>query len=324
MYKDELQKQKEETLQKKFNEENIPKFIQTYFVNLQSKTSCKNYWGTIRQMLIWMLDRKVINKANISEIQPEDLLEIESEDLTIYLREREKNGILPTTLNTEKNVFSSFWEYLVRTRKCPVDYNIVRSVAYKGISGGNGLFKKLPTNDQLDAIEEKFAKRKNEFLRIRNLAVFYILKWTGIRESECAGLDLGDLYLDEEIPYIMVLGKGHYREIEKQPVFLTESATQHLREWLGYRSKMDNIIDKEALFLTRNGTRATEENIIKLFKYNGKDVTPHMMRHWYSTYLNTTGNIAFAQQQLRHTSMTTTVNNYSNGAVGMKEMLKGL
>lgn len=34
-----------------------------------------------------------------------------------------------------------------------------------------------------------------------------------------------------------------------------------------------------------------------------------------------TGNIAFTQQQLGHTSSNTTINIYANGAYGMKDIL---
>ena len=322
MYKDEVQKRNEERLQRRFDQDNVSQFIQKYFVNLESKSSCISYWATIKQLLNWSIKKKLIKKSNISEIEPEDFLEIESEDVTMYLREREANGIAPTTLETEKNRISSFWEYLVRSRKCPVESNIVRSVSYRGISTGNGLFKKLPTDSQLEAMEQKLASRKNEFWRIRNLAIFYTLKWTGIRELECAGLDVKDVHLDEDMPYISVIGKGDYREIEKKDVFLTDSVVKKLSEWIVMRASINT--DNEALFLTRKGTRVTEDSIKDLFRYNGNGITPHMMRHWYATFLGTTGNIAFAQQQLRHTSMTTTVNNYSNGAVGMKEMLESL
>ena len=61
--------------------------------------------------------------------------------------------------------------------------------------------------------------------------------------------------------------------------------------------------DSEALFLTKKGSRVTESTIKELFKYNGNGITPHMMRHWYATFLGTTGNIAFAQQQLRGVDM---------------------
>lgn len=322
MYKNEVQKRNEENLQRRFEQDSVPQFIQKYFINLESKSSCITYWATIKQLLNWSIEKKLIKKDSISEIEPEDFLEIEAEDVTMYLRERETNGIAPTTLGTEKNRISSFWEYLVRSRKCPVDYNIVRSVSYRGVSTGNGLFKKLPTDSQMDSMEQKLSNRKDDFWRIRNLAIFYTLKWTGIREIECAGLDLGDVHLDNDMPYISVIGKGDYREIEKKDVFLTDSSAKKLSEWIVLRASMNS--DNEALFLTKKGTRVTESAIKELFKYNGNGITPHMMRHWYATFLGTTGNIAFAQQQLRHTSMTTTVNNYSNGAVGMKEMLKGL
>jgi hypothetical protein len=36
------------------------------------------------------------------------------------------------------------------------------------------------------------------------------------------------------------------------------------------------------------------------------------------------GNLAFAQQQLGHTSMMTTINNYANGSVGMKDILENM
>ena len=324
MYKDEVQKMNEEKLQKKFDDEKVSTFIQKYFISLESKKSCLNYWSVIRQMLLWMMENNIIGKDLISEIDPEDFMEIESEDLTLYLRQRETNGISPTTLNVEKNIFSSFWEYLIRSKKCSVDYNIVKSVSYRGISCANGLFKKLPSDQQLDDMENRLGKRKDDFLRIRNIAVFYVLKWTGIRESECAGLDLDDVYLDEDIPYINVLGKGHYREMEKQPVFLTESTSRYLKEWLEFRKTVDNIVDVDALFVNRKGKRFNEAGIKHMFRDNGRGVTPHMVRHWYATYLNKTGNIAFAQQQLRHTSMNTTIGNYSNGVIGMKEMLKSL
>ena len=36
-----------------------------------------------------------------------------------------------------------------------------------------------------------------------------MLKGTGLRESELAGLDLNDLYLEDSKPYIMVMGKAY-------------------------------------------------------------------------------------------------------------------
>ena len=94
-----------------------------------------------------------------------------------------------------------------------------------------------------------------------------------------------------------------------------------IKEWIEFRGKLENVIDKNAVFLNKNGKRFTEDNIQAMFKTYGNGVTPHMIRHWYATVIANTGNIVFAQQQLGHKSSNTTINNYANGAYGMKDIL---
>lgn len=331
-YKDELQRKNAEKLQRKFEEDRVPVFIQKYFVNIESKAGAINYWIAIKDLLLWLMKNHVIEKKAIADIAPTDFYEIESEDVTMYLKEKENDGISPTTLETRKNIFRSFWNYLVRTKKCPVESNIILFVTYKGISSNNNLIKKMPSEKQLKEMEEKILKKKDEFVRFRNHCVFRVLKGTGLRESELAGLELTDLFLDEEsyikigemMPCIKIIGKGKYRAIEARSVYLTGDAINALREWLEIRSKVENIIDQKAVFLNKNGKRLTEDNIKSIFKNYGNGVTPHMMRHWFATVMANTGNIAFAQQQLGHTSANTTINNYANGSYGMKEILMNM
>lgn len=59
---------------------------------------------------------------------------------------------------------------------------------------------------------EKIKRKKDDFVRERNLVIMNLLMGTGIREIGLAGLDLPDVYLDEETPYIKVLEKGDIRE----------------------------------------------------------------------------------------------------------------
>lgn len=323
-YKDEVQKRNAAKLQRKFEEDQVPGFIQKYFINIESKAGAINYYIAIKDLLIWLMNNKTINKNDISEITPDDFYNVESEDVTIYLRYKEESGMSPTTLETRKNMFSSFWRYLARTKACPVKENIITDVSYKGISSNNNLIKKLPSETQLKNMEEKIMKKKDEFIRVRNLVIFRVLKGTGLRESELAGLDIGDIYLDEEIPCIKIMGKGVYREIESRMVYLTGDATNAIKEWLEYRNKLENIIDVKAVFVNKNGNRLSEYNIQSIFKTYGDGMTPHMIRHWAATVMSSTGNLAFAQQQLGHSSVNTTVNNYANGAYGMKDILANM
>lgn len=321
-YKIEVQKKNEEKLQKKFNDENIPLFIQKYFINIESKAGAINYWVAIRDLLLWLMEKKIINRTLLSEITPDDFYDVESEDVTLYLKEKEKSGMSPTTLKTRKNIFSSFWRYLKRSKKCPVDQNIIKDVAYKGISSSNNLVKKLPSDEQLKAMEEKITNKNDNILRVRNLTILRLLKGSGIRESELVGLELKDLFLDEEIPYIKIVGKGKYHEMEARDVLLTNDAKEAVVEWLNKRSEITGIEGIKAVFITKKLKRMTESDVRKMFKAaSNSEITPHMMRHYYATIAAKVGGVAFAQQNLGHTSVNTTINNYANGSYGMKEIL---
>lgn len=323
-YKDETQEKNAGKLRGKFEQDNVPAFIQKYFINIDSKAGAINYWVAIKDLLVWLMENKVISKDEVSEITPADFYNVESEDITMYLKRKEQLGMSPTTLETRKNIFSSFWKYLKRTKACPVKENIVADVSYKGIPCNNNLIKKFPSEAQLRNMEEKIMKKKDGFIRVRNLIVLRVLKGTGLRESELAGLDISDLFLSEDMPYIKTIGKGKYREKEARMVYLTGDATDAIREWLEYRATLENIIDINAVFINKNGKRLNESNIQSMFRTYGDGVTPHMVRHWFATVMANTGNLAFAQQQLGHTSVDTTVNSYANGAYGMKDILAGM
>lgn len=324
-YKLEVQEKNRIKLEKKLDEIELPLFMRKYFtIKIESKSGALNYLGVIKDILLYFIEEKIIEKNNISELEPSDFSNVMAEDITLYLRTKENNGMSPTTLETRKNIIRSFWKYLSRIKECNISDNFCDDVTYKGISSNGNIIKKFPTDLQLKNMEEKILRKKDIFIRNRNIAVFRLLKGTGIRELELAGLDLEDLHLDAEIPYITIVGKGVYRKIQQRIVYLTNSACNAISEWLDYRNEIENIVDKNAVFLNKNGKRMNEENIKSIFKTYGYGMTPHMMRHWYATFINSKSNIAFAQQQLGHSSEKTTISNYTNGVYEMKDILKNM
>jgi site-specific recombinase XerC len=324
-YKIEVQNKNAEKLNRKLDELNLPIYMRKYFtVKIESKAGALNYLGVIVDLLNWFIEEKFIDKTNISDIEPSDFNEVMAEDITLYLKTKEQNGMSPTTLETRKNIIRSFWNYISRVKGTEISDKFFDDVTYRGISSGSNLIKKLPTEQQLKDMEERILWKKDEVVRNRNIAIFNVLKGTGLRESELAGLDLSDLHLDEDMPYVTILGKGRYREAESRTVYLTNGAYQALKNWLEYRKTIDNIVDSEAVFVNKNRKRTIEDNIKAIFKNYGNGITPHMMRHWYASIMASKGNLAFAQQQLGHTSMMTTINNYANGSVGMKDILENM
>lgn len=324
-YKIEVQNRNAEKLNKKLDELNLPIYMRKYFtVKIESKAGALNYLGIIVDLLNWFIKEKLIDETNIPDIEPSDFNNIMAEDITLYLKTKEQNGISPTTLETRKNIIRSFWNYISRVKGTDIPDRFFEDVTYKGISSGNNLIKKLPTEKQLTDMEKKIMWKKDVSVRNRNIAIFSVLKGTGLRESELAGLNLSDLHLQEDMPYITILGKGKYREAENRIVYITKSGITALKKWLEYRNTMNNIINKEAVFINKNGKRTTEDNIKAFFKNYGNGITPHMMRHYYASIMASRGNIVFAQQQLGHSSMSTTINNYANGSIGMKDVLNAM
>lgn len=329
-YKIEVQNKNAEKLNRKLDELNAPQFLRDYLNELESKNGALNYLVAIKDFLQWLIENNIINKKSISEIEVSDFSDLRPQNISSYLRFKEANGMSPTTTETRKNIIKSFIQDIYSYRDCLLREvyskieDFYKMVKYKGIPSGNNLTKKLPTEKQLNDMEEKIMWKKDIPVRNRNITIFRVLRGTGIRESELAGLDLSDLHLDEQMPYITILGKGVYREMQNRTVYLSGSALKALNEWLEYRNTLDNIVDTEAVFINKNGTRTTEKNIKQIFENYGNGITPHMMRHYYATVMNQNGNLAFVQQQLGHSSVKTTVKNYANGAVGMKDVLNNM
>lgn len=329
-YKIEVQNKNAEKLNKKLDELNAPLFLRDYLNELESKNGALNYLVAIKDFLQWLIENNIINKKSISEIEVSDFSDLRPQNISSYLRFKEANGMSPTTTETRKNIIKSFIQDIYSYRDCLLREvyskieDFYKMIKYKGIPSGNNLTKKLPTEKQLNDMEEKIMWKKDIPVRNRNITIFRVLRGTGIRESELAGLDLSDLHLDEQMPYITILGKGVYREMQNRTVYLSGSALKALNEWLEYRNTLDNIVDTEAVFINKNGTRTTEKNIKQIFENYGNGITPHMMRHYYATVMNQNGNLAFVQQQLGHSSVKTTVKNYANGAVGMKDVLNNM
>lgn len=324
-YKDEVQKKNAEKLQRKFEEDNMPDFIRDYFYNLNSEAGKLNYYSIITSMLKWMIEGKRINKVSLSEVVEQDINSLSKTDMIVYLETLIANGTLPSTINTKKNVLSSFWSHLVDEGIC--EKNIIHSIPKSKFKIKKKNNAKVPLPEDMMEMIEKIKRKKDDFVRERNLAIVRVLKGTGLRESELAGLDLNDLHLEDNKPYITVMGKGVYYTQDAEPVLVSKDAKLALEEWLEIRNRVENVIDDKAVFINKNGKRLSEDNIQAIFRnYSGGKITPHMMRHLYATvlYQESGHDAAFVQEQLRHSDVNTTLGTYAAGDTRSYEVLANM
>lgn len=295
---------------------NVPAFISEFFDRYKSAATKNCNWGYIRDLLQWLIDKRYIKRENICDINIEDMKQISSNHIIKYLNDLKVGiGVRKNSLDsicTKKNVFSAFWNYMFLNKY--VDDNIIRHIPshlYKSEITQKEV--KVPTEEQLENfICNLNDGNNNEFNIVRNVTIVKLMMGSGIRSEELINLDITDLHLNEEKPYIMVLGKGKIEHYDK--VFISHEAKMSLQDYLNSREIFvkENSITSIALFLSNEKKRISKMVMTNLFdRYSNKKITPHMLRHWVGTALyEKTKDIVLVQKQLRHSSLETAAKYY--------------
>ena len=148
----------------------------------------------------------------------------------------------------------------------------------------------------------------------RDLAILTLLLGTGIRVSECVGLDLNNV--DFKNNGITVTRKGGNQMV----VYFGDEVAEALEKYIeGSRKSVTPISGHEnALFLStqrrRMGVQAVE-NMVKKYARQvtpNKKITPHKLRSTYGTSLyKETGDIYLVADVLGHKDVNTTKKHYA-------------
>lgn len=171
----------------------------------------------------------------------------------------------------------------------------------------------------LDNVEygNKLTDRQQVFhekTKVRDLALMTLMLGTGIRVSECVGLDLKDIDFDTD--RIKIVRKGGYEAY----VYFGTEARDAVLEYLEERKKIIPVEGHEdALFLSSQRKRISVrsvENMVK--KYASvttplKKITPHKLRSTYGTSLyQQTSDIYLVADVLGHKDVNTTKKHYAD------------
>ena len=149
--------------------------------------------------------------------------------------------------------------------------------------------------------------------KVRDLALLTLLLGTGIRVSECVGLNIYDVDFDNM--GIRIRRKGGYEDI----VYFGEEVEKALSDYLDQREHILPVSGHEdALFLSMQNRRLTVrsvENLVKKYSSlvtNLKKITPHKLRSTYGTNLyQETGDIYLVADVLGHKDVNTTRKHYA-------------
>lgn len=170
----------------------------------------------------------------------------------------------------------------------------------------------------LDAVESgegltKTQKRYHKYTKSRDLAILTLFLGTGIRISECVGLNMDDF--DFNVNGFKITRKGGNQVI----LYFSDEVKDILVDYIEERKNMQPLPGHEqALFLSLQRRRISKravQNLVK--KYSSqvtqlKNISPHKLRSTYGTNLyRETGDIYLVADVLGHKDVNTTKKHYA-------------
>jgi len=210
-------------------------------------------------------------KLFIQVIGDRPLNEITVQDVDAFIIHQAEKGFKAKTINrrlTTLKALYAFFEHEEPNLVCPV---LDRRHHLREP-------RRLPRPVPIEDLRRFFAVLDNP----RDRAIFSLMLRCGLRIGEVAALRLADLYLKEEVPRLLVTGKGS----RQRTAYLSSQALHVLWEYLSGRPTSTD----EHLFLTyqRKGmsTHAIQMRLQRYRTAAGVHFTCHQLRHTFATDLN--------------------------------------
>lgn len=306
----------------------LPYFCNEFFRGIENQTSHLT-------RLVYAQDLKIFFNFLVTEIEEfldmeikditlDDLSKLDSTDIEIYL------DYLSSYNKDEKNIsngekgkarklasIKSFFKYFYNKNKLP--NNIASKVVGPKIHDKDIIRLEIDEVVKLlDSAEnpQTLTKRQQSYNRItqkRDSALLALLLGTGIRVSECVGINLEDI--DFNVNGFKVIRKGGNETI----LYFSNEVATALLCYLEEREQNKNIPqDEKALFLSIQNKRITVRAVEKLVKKYSeasvplKHITPHKLRSTYGTNLyRETNDIYIVADVLGHKDVNTTKKHYA-------------
>lgn len=156
-------------------------------------------------------------------------------------------------------------------------------------------------------------KLYHNYTKVRDFAIVCLLLGTGMRVSECVGINIQDIDFTKR--GIKILRKGGNESI----VYFGDEVYDALNSYLDEREKIKAIEGNEnALFLSMQRKRIstrTAQNLVKKYSKIAtplKNISPHKLRSTYGTALyEKTQDIYLVADALGHANINTTKKHYA-------------
>jgi len=306
----------------------LPRFCVEFFRGIEPTTSSRTRIAYAHDLIIFF-DFLKTNNPSLKDTAiadfPVTLLDqikaYDLEDYIQYLKYYEKDGKAHTNGETgiKRKLVSlrSFYKYYFKKERITTNPTVLidipklheKEIVRLDIDEVATLLDGVETGAGLTKTQGRF----HDKTAVRDTALLTLLLGTGIRVSECVGIDIDDV--DFKNNGIKIRRKGGNETV----IYFGEEVQEAL---LAYLEERNQIVACEghqnALFLSLQKKRLnvrSVENLVK--KYAGtvtqlKKITPHKLRSTYGTSLyRETGDIYLVADVLGHKDVNTTRKHYA-------------
>ena len=307
----------------------LPAFAQDFFRAIEPTSSIRtrmNYAYDIRVFYHYLIENNpVYRDYDVSQFTMKDLERLEPVDLEEYMEYLKiyKRDDDETMVNGEKGLarkmsaLRSFYGYYYKRQMISKNPTLLvempkiheKAIVRLDVDEVAILLDEVESGENLTTRQKAYHAQTKK----RDLALLTLLLGTGIRVSECVGLDLTDI--DFKNNGLKVHRKGGYEAI----VYFGDEVAEALMDYMNEREKVIPVEGSaNALFLSMQKKRISVrsvENLVK--KYSQlvttlKNITPHKLRSTYGTTLyQETGDIYLVADVLGHKDVNTTRKHYA-------------
>ncbi len=306
----------------------LPRFLRNYFRGIEPTTSARTRLGYAYDLRVFFeylhSENPALSKTEIKDYQISVLEDLTREDLEEYLEylslyEKSDKEITNAAQGKKRKMSAlrSMYSYFYKSEL--ISKNTAELINMPKLHE-NEIIRLEPNEvalllDQVEAGEKltKSQLKYHEKTKVRDVALLTLLLGTGIRVSECVGLDFEDVDFDNN--GLSIHRKGGYNTV----VYFPDEVRDALLDYLDQRKQIIACEGSEnALFLSLQNKRITVravENLVKKYARNVttlKKITPHKLRSTFGTNLyRESGDIYLVADVLGHKDVNTTRKHYA-------------
>lgn len=327
-YQEEENRRNTELLQNQL--QYLPPFAREFFLGITLRTSSKtrlNYAYDLALFFRYLMENhKAFRGLELKDMPVSLLSEVKPEDIDLFLDHMTyytKEGEALERENHEKGkarklaAIRSLFKFFYKKGKLPANPATLvetpkihdKAIVRLEIDELARLLDKVEDGTGLTERQMKYHEQTKD----RDLAIITLLAGTGMRVSECVGINLSDL--DFNMNAVKVTRKGGNECL----LYFGDEVREALLAYIEKRKNMPTQDPKEgALFLSLHNKRINVRSVQNLVQKYGalittvKKISPHKLRSTFGTNLyRETGDIYLVADVLGHADVNTTKRHYA-------------